>query len=1766
MGGNAFGGEGDIVDVFEARSRLIDDYREFTTSFVDVRDERIAEHVRRELDAGTQWPEPWISLNPTFEPGGRVDELVAAGLLEDECQRIFRVKSSVGDIGTVPITLHRHQRDAITVAQSGKSYVLTTGTGSGKSLAYIIPIVNRVLAMPKRHGVKAIIVYPMNALANSQVNELEKFLRFGYGAGNEPVTFARYTGQESLDERSKILNNPPDILLTNYVMLDLVLTRPEERARLVNAARGLEFLVLDELHTYRGRQGADVAMLVRRVREACFAPNLQCVGTSATMASGGTVAAQHQVVAEVATRMFGAEVTPDRVIGEILTRATEASAAEGVLGLMDAIRAEVPPSDYSELASSPLASWIETTFGLTEEPSTGHVIRQRPRRLRAHAAPELAEITGEPLERCADAIQATLMAGSTAKNSAGRPLFAFRLHQFLSKGDTVYVSIEDESTRHITSKYQVAVPGQPEKLLMPLSFCRECGQDYLTVTQVQKHGFIRFEPRQGRDASGGDAATGYLYISADLAWPTDPVAEGRLPDSWIVDGKVVDAKRKFIPQRVRVDPAGGVVDGAQHGILAAFIPSPFQFCLRCQVTYEQTRGQDFAKLATLDSEGRSSAMSVVASSIVRALRDDAVGSLPKEARKLLTFVDNRQDASLQAGHLNDFVQVVQLRGALHRAAKASPDGLTHEVIGSMVVDVLGLAPSEVLANPDAKYGPMAAAQKALRQLVEYRLYTDLQRGWRITMPNLEQTGLLHIDYDSLAQIAADAEFWDDTYGPLRDTTAEHRTELCRITLDEFRRVLAIDVECLQETGFEQLSRASSQHLIGSWALPENERKAPTGVAYARSGAAGGSRNDLHLSGLSALGRYLRRQTTFPRYPGTLDKDDAQRITSDILRKLELAGLLTVVVPPEQNGPGYQLKASAIIWKAGDGNVAAPDPLRKTTGDQQGGRVNEFFRDLYSKVATDLAGLHAKEHTAQVASFDREVRERQFRDGYLPLLFCSPTMELGVDIASLNAVGMRNVPPTPANYAQRSGRAGRSGQPALVVTYCATGNSHDQYYFRRSEDMVAGAVAPPRLDLTNEALLRSHLHAIWLAETGESLEARMTELLVVDGETATLEIRPDKATAFANPEAVRRAAEKGSAMIGPLLADLRTTAWWQETWVEDVVRSAPDMLDRACDRWRTLYRSALADQQVQNQLILTPNLPKRQRTDAEIRRRQAEGQLRLLKNEESESTHSDFYTYRYFAAEGFLPGYSFPRLPLAAYIPAVRHGSHTADGGDYIQRPRFLAIREFGPGALIYHEGARYEVERVQVPMGTSGIGTIAMEKATRCEVCGYHHEPGPGIDVCENCAAPLPAATHGLMKLQTVFTRRRERISSDEEERRRAGFELETSYRFNRHGDRLGRLDAEVVDADGRTLAELAYGDTATVRVTNRGRARRKDINQVGFWLDTVSGRWLSDKAAVDATASDDELPDATQVSTKQRVIPFVDDSRNILVVRLVEPVAAEVATTLRYALERGIEAAFQLEDSELASEALPTRASPERMLFTESAEGGAGVLRRIQGERDAIANAARFALEICHFDPDTGEDLAGTAPGEGRRFAETLSGTVDHDSEPRRAHGADGGEDRCEKACYDCLLSYGNQLEHAAVDRHLIRDLLLRLAAAHTVQAGAGVNRQEQIEALLRACDTDLERDWVRAAASAELALPDAAQELLADLRTRPDFIYREKRYAIFVDGPVHDRGDVAERDADAEERLLDRGWNIIRFRYGEDWQAVFHRYTDVFGEGRHV
>ena len=276
------------MDVFDLDRALLADYARFARSFTQICAPDIRRQVEEIYASNRFWPEPLISINPHFERGPSLTELVADGSLHPETASVFRVEGR-------PITLHRHQAQAVAKATARQSFVVSTGTGSGKSLCFFVPIIDRAIrarVAGEERRTRAIVIYPMNALANSQLKELEKFIDQSELPDHLRPAFARYTGQESQEERERIQKAKPDILLTNFMMLELLMTRqnPLDRAVIANA-HGLDFIVLDELHTYRGRQGADVAMLVRRVRDRlCQHHNPICIGTSATMARQKVIA------------------------------------------------------------------------------------------------------------------------------------------------------------------------------------------------------------------------------------------------------------------------------------------------------------------------------------------------------------------------------------------------------------------------------------------------------------------------------------------------------------------------------------------------------------------------------------------------------------------------------------------------------------------------------------------------------------------------------------------------------------------------------------------------------------------------------------------------------------------------------------------------------------------------------------------------------------------------------------------------------------------------------------------------------------------------------------------------------------------------------------------------------------------------------------------------------------------------------------------------------------------------------------------------------------------------------------------------------------------------------------------------------------------------------------------------------------------------------------------------------------------------------------
>lgn len=1769
------------MNVFEFREKLVTDYSSFTRSFTRIKSPDIGAYVESEYQSQRYWPAPLIQVNPNFKPGHSVEDLVKSEQLHVECLRIFRAGKSSSSSG-VTLKLFKHQEEAISFAQSGESYVLTTGTGSGKSLAYFIPIVDFILKAKSQDPTprtRAIIIYPMNALANSQLEELGKFL--GEYGEKPPITYGRYTGQENDEERQRLASNPPDILLTNFMMLELLMTRQDDKDKaVIRNAKGLRFLVLDELHTYRGRQGADVALLVRRVREA-LSTDLQCIGTSATMATEGTEQERNAKVAEVASRLFGVEFGVQNVITETLQRVTpEELLVEHVQSdLLKAIENGLPESpSFEVLARHPLAVWVELTLGLVQD--EGKWRRARPKTLE-QAGKALAAIAGVPehvaIKALADFMLLAYRITDRPADEGGRSLFAFKLHQFISGGSKVFGSLEAEGKRYLSLDGSQYVPGDRERRLYALHFCRECGQEYVPVWDENGPEGRMFIPRNidERNHEDDDIKSGYLMPDTTGIW--DDTLD-RYPETWVeqkADGdfKLKTNYRKRQPVQVRLDPQG---QQASDGTTCWYIPGSFGFCLNCGVVH-QTAGKESLRLTGLSGEGRSSATTMLTLSALRYLYEDDQ-HLKDEAKKVLGFTDNRQDAALQVGHFNDFLQVLLLRAALLAAVDKAGGQLSESEIADAVFRSLGFdrddpgVRAEYMQEPEVKGNARRQVQEIMRAILGYRVYFDLRRGWRFNNPNLEQLGLVSISYQDLDDLASDPSEWAEAPLVLQAASPAVRKRLLLMVFDTMRQGLCLASRYLDRTELDKLKTSSYANLREPWGFTEDEAPVAANWFIVTGKPRDEDRRNVEYlvsgSARSRLGKEIKKLSAWREIDANglmIDNPHASKIKDDqyieiIAAMLKAAKSYGLVVSEETEFgiTGYQLNGTALQWTMGDGQ------------SKKGSDNNAFFRSLYGNVAAMLANpvhrlfdFEAREHTAQVEQDDRLEREARFRFTqkdrddwlaekgrqleWLPVLFCSPTMELGVDISSLNTVYLRNVPPTPANYAQRSGRAGRAGQPALVITYCAAQSPHDQYFFRDPVRMVHGQVNPPTLDLANRELIQSHLQAVWLAETGKKLDNSVRGMLDMNDPKAPLLQEYRQQMDADAPQ--KRALERGRHVLQMLSSELtlEKAPWYTEQFADQVFSTAFRSFDHALNRWRDLFAATKRQMEVNQKVMNNPAASERDRRDAKQRHDEAFRQQSLLL-QESGSANSDFYTYRYLASQGFLPGYNFPRLPLMAYIPA-RKGKIGRE--NFLSRPRFLALSEFGPYSLIYHEGSQYRVTRAMLSVGADdqvAVGArLTTEVARICPACGYgHFRNQRDADRCVSCNAPLgdAVAVQNLYRIENVSTRRAERITANEEERVRQGYEMQTTIQFAEQDGKLQVMHT-LLKENGTPVLELQYGSAATVWRMNLGWRRRKEKSLLGFMINPVTGHWVG---GADETGEPD--PDAPPDRTPpQRIVPYVEDRRNVLIVRPLEQFDIKTMATLQYALKRGIEAVYQLEESELMAEPLPKADARTSILFYESAEGGAGVLTRIATEPAALARVADEALTVMHYQK----------PEDGNWDSSSLQ--QDKDSE---------GNPICEAGCYKCLLSYYNQPDHPNIDRQDAEndgkaiDILCRLTRSRGEVGSFGRSADDQKGELKRISGSSLEQAWLKYVEAHGYRLPDRGQETIERCSTTADFYYEDWKAAIFIDGPHHEQEAQAGKDVAINQCLEAGGYYVVRFpKECASWPAIFKQHAGLFGAG---
>lgn len=1705
------------MNIFETHSRIVSDYASYISSFIKIADPKIREVVEGELSQGKLWPEPLLQFNPAFEIVGGIDLLTESEGFHPDLRHIFS-----------EYKLYRHQIEAMRLGAQGKDFVVTSGTGSGKSLTYIGSIFNHILSQPGTKGVIAVVVYPMNALINSQFEEFSRFqAKFKSSTGRDfPISFGQYTGQEKEEARIKMRENPPQILLTNYMMLELLLTRLRERSIRDGIYENLRFLVFDELHTYRGRQGADVALLIRRIRARCSTP-VTCIGTSATMVSAGTPAAQRAEVANVATRLFGKPFIPDQVINEKLTRSCSfngriPTGAE----LRAAIEAGViPGGDGDSLKAQPVAVWLENKMAL--DVRDGDLVRGKPRR-RSEIVTELSTESGlsEPICRVflEQLLQWISIVNKQLQDSGIRyTLLPFKLHQFISQTGSVYTTLDQDENRFITLEPGVYKADEEDKKpIFSNLFSRATGHPFICVSRVEN----RLEPREFRESSDDDteATDGYLIVGKDI-WDLAEDSEF-LPDSWVRMTKLGPVpetkKRPYFPTKLYFDEFGNCSETTPLKWEGWFMKAPLLFDPTGGVFYD-TKTNEGTKLTKLGSEGRSTSTTITAFSILNQL-DDA-GFKPED-QKLLSFTDNRQDAALQAGHFNDFVQVVRLRAGIYKALTKAPfASLTFATIGEAVRVALGL-PFLDFAN--RKEEPVLTPvrrnyEQCFQDYLVYRAIADLRRSWRIVLPNLEQCGLLNVEYADIDEIAGAEAFWKDV-GILGNLQTQDRKEFIATILDFFRLEFAIHSEnYLTQSKLKESEKQFREMLKSPWTLDRTEElREPFVIRYDPLNRTA-KLSSKSMGPASSLGKFVKLYVRQRALDIPLKGDHYRNLILQIMEKLEEADYLkSQMARSEKNEevPIYRLRLEKIIWKCGDGKVVKADLIKQRAYKEQKPNPNEFFRDLYQRDFSKAKRLRGDDHTGQLGTEVRIEREEQFKTGKISALFCSPTMELGIDIRNLSVVHMRNAPPNPSNYAQRSGRAGRSGQAALVFTYCSGYSPHDRHYFNEQQSLVAGEVLAPRLDLCNRELLESHLNAVTISEIGlpgldDVGEAKPTLMRLVtddnDKMPLTLGVRAGLTVAPGIFDSLKSNFKR---VVKDFEDDLQVkgATWYTDQWIEQNISKVAGHLDASLDRWRRLYRSARtiltrATQKIESgTLSLTSDEYRKHKRNQD----QATRQLDLLRNNliGRSSELSEFYPYRYLASEGFLPGYNFTRLPLRVFLP-------TSDSsGEFVSRPRSIALREFGPRNIIYHNGRKYRacqlvVQDAETALTEARISTKAgyylPVDQKDLEIC-----PFSGLNLGDNANK---THLHDLMEMAESRAEEIDRISCEEEERLSRGYEIETYFSVD--AGHLERVRKAVACTSENAMLNLRYVPAARlVHVNYKWRSQTSD----GFPMGMLSGDWRS------------SMPEADDnVNEPFRLVKLMTSNlADALHIEPIQPLGlnAEGVITLQHALKRAIEGIFQVESNEVGVVAVGDPEAPNILLY-EASEGSLGILSQFVSDVEVFHKVVAQAIAICRYDD---EKYKGPAS-------------------------------------YDDLLSYYNQRDHKIIDRHLVKDALEKLKICKIeIQANSNYkNYEEHYQALLRAFDpsSTTERRFLDHLYKNGLRLPDAAQKRVDGIYVQPDFYY-EPRIWVFCDGTPHDEPVVKEEDEQKRQAIIARGDEVWVYYYKDNLAEKIVARPDIFRKVR--
>lgn len=1339
-----------------ASDNLKQSFIDYITTSFNIADPYYARKLREELESdGFAAKGPYLDVSGSFKAGKSLTALMNEGVASKLFAQLEPIEEKAREI-KLERPLYLHQEQALRKANEGNNLVVTTGTGSGKTECFLIPIVDALLWEQEQgsldeHGVRAIIIYPMNALANDQMKRMRNLLRnypkitFGLYNGNtehsQEKALSNYRQNHAKDgagvqnpleneliSRETMQQTPPHILITNYSMLEYMLLRPKDD-KVFSSAR-LRYIVLDEAHIYKGTTGMETSMLMRRLRARLKATeHIQYILTSATL--GGKEA--NRSIVEFGQQLCGLPFKEENII-----RSVDASpvieerntypiaffgdVANGTLSVNDAFAKYAIPdfalncNDNEKLYAFLLHSDLYYRFReATRTPRT------------------VTEIYNELHISKQELIDFVTVCTRAEKGNAS--LMKARYHFFVRALEGAYITLSEPRQLYLR-RQEHSKDGQR---VFEIAVCQDCGR--IAIVGVDNDGFFQQVARKTeRDPKKCD-----FY----LLW--DPSESGEI--SFGDEDDIADADQEDIGKDdFAICPKCGRIDTAAN---LRFEP----ICDCENVKYVslkrvgRTKEKSIAKCPACGYGsfrsfylGADAATAVLCTDLFEQLPDreiTAAANLPqpeakalsgpfakiafkpkgpetkKKEKQFLCFSDSRSEAAFFANYLEkSYEEFLRRRGIWQVAKDMQAHGeytLSVPAFVDRLARVFEKEQSFLLWSPDGNRDADSLSQTN-RHNAWIAVLNELFNGRRGT--SLSSMGLISFEYtpnDPNDDYNLPAYF-EATYA-LPQADARSLLELIildacytgalnagkEMTLnDEEREYIFFTPKEKRMVLCKNSETAGQANLIG-WAARarENGKSAfyPSTRLQRLCFATGMSENDaneflkLYWENVFSQEKNAEFALNICDFRIRLNADPAVHTY-----RCKKCGRVTV----------HNVKNRCAVMRC-NGQLAE-------IADPQAYFADNHYMKLYS--SDKMQPLQVKEHTAQL-SRDRQTKYQEaFVGGKINALSCSTTFEMGVDVGGLETVCMRDIPPSPSNYVQRAGRAGRSSHSAAFVMTYAKLSSHDFTYYEKPQSIISGKISAPVFSLQNKKVIYRHIFAVALSE----FFAKYPE--VYNGDNATI---------FLNGDGYDKLKDFLSAPTDRLVELLKKSVpvdmhqamgLLDKSWVDELVGET-GVLSSAVERYKKeLGELEKAWKQSQK---ATPELSSSLYRELK--------QLRCADGDGYNRSLIDF-----LARNNILPKYGFPVDTVELQLAGKRNGNSNEDLT--LARDLQMAIAEYAPGSEVIADGKLYKSRYIRMESDrkrTAAYGYYA--KCRNCEEYNFTHNPQVRVvgQECISCHKKIPS-------------------------------------------------------------------------------------------------------------------------------------------------------------------------------------------------------------------------------------------------------------------------------------------------------------------------------------------------------------------------------------------------------------------------------------------